>query len=74
VTIAAVRLDRQAIQVDPRCTYAYTLCGHELVASKDPEQAASYFRQTIQCDDRHYNAWYVSRAAVLGRGELRCRR
>ena len=47
--------------MDPNFTYAYTLCGHESLASGDLDKAASYYRKTILCDERHYNAWYASR-------------
>jgi anaphase-promoting complex subunit 3 len=37
-------INTQALQLDETFTYAYTLCGHEFVASDDLEKAQSYFR------------------------------
>jgi anaphase-promoting complex subunit 3 len=44
--------------VDPSFTYAYTLCGHEYVASDDLEKALLCYRNALRLDDNHYNAWY----------------
>lgn len=55
---AALRFFQRAIQVAPSFAYAYTLCGHEYVATDDMDQAASFFRSALLHDARHYNAWY----------------
>ena len=52
-------VEMQAIQVDSRFTYAYTLSGHELLASGDLDKATAMYRQAIALDERHYNAWCV---------------
>ena len=60
----------QAVQLDPHCTYAYTLCGHELVASGNVEKATECYRHALRADERHYNAWFVLFGldhAVVGR-------
>eukprot|EP01090_Pellita_catalonica_P021300 TRINITY_DN7937_c0_g1_i2.p1 TRINITY_DN7937_c0_g1~~TRINITY_DN7937_c0_g1_i2.p1 ORF type:complete len:196 (+),score=36.66 TRINITY_DN7937_c0_g1_i2:108-695(+) len=44
--------------MDEGFAYAYTLSGHEYVASDDLEKALICFRNAIRMDDRHYNAWY----------------
>ncbi|KAF8320406.1 TPR-like protein [Clavulina sp. PMI_390] len=49
---------RRATQLDPRCTYAYNLSGHESIAIDEPDQAVDFFRQAIRIDSRHYPAWY----------------
>eukprot|EP01116_Phalansterium_solitarium_P001892 TRINITY_DN11725_c0_g1_i1.p1 TRINITY_DN11725_c0_g1~~TRINITY_DN11725_c0_g1_i1.p1 ORF type:complete len:263 (+),score=100.40 TRINITY_DN11725_c0_g1_i1:2-790(+) len=54
----ALKFFTRAIQLDPRFTYAYTLCGHELAASDEPDRAMTYFRNALRFDERHYNAWY----------------
>jgi anaphase-promoting complex subunit 3 len=43
--------------VDPRFTYAYTLCGHEYVCNEDFDKAVACYRYAIRIDERHYNAW-----------------
>jgi anaphase-promoting complex subunit 3 len=55
---------RRAIQLDPACAYAYTLCGHECV-DEDPDKAMNYFQSALRADPRHYNAWYVICRNVL---------
>jgi tetratricopeptide (TPR) repeat protein len=54
----AIRFFERATQVDPYFAYAYTLCGHEMAANEDLGRAITAFRQAIECDSRHYNAWY----------------
>jgi anaphase-promoting complex subunit 3 len=54
----AIKFFQRATQIDPNFTYAYTLCGHEYVASDDLEKALHCFRNAIRIDERHYNAWY----------------
>lgn len=48
----------QALHLDGRFAYAYTLCGHEHAYVDDAEQAARSFREALRVDARHYNAWY----------------
>ena len=54
----ALKFFQRALQLDPRFTYAYTLCGHEYVCNEDLDKAVACFRYAIRLDDRHYNAWY----------------
>ena len=54
----ALRYFQRALQLDPRCAYAHTLCGHEYFANEDFEKAAAAYRSAIRLDSRHYNAWY----------------
>jgi anaphase-promoting complex subunit 3 len=44
--------------LDTTFTYAYTLCGHEYMASDDLDKALVLFRNAMRMDERHYNAWY----------------
>ena len=44
-------------QVDPNFAYAYTLLGHEYVATEELDKALACFRNAIRVDPRHYNAW-----------------
>ena len=37
----ALRYFQRALQLDPRCAYAHTLCGHEYFANEDFEKAAA---------------------------------
>jgi anaphase-promoting complex subunit 3 len=54
----ALKFFRRATQLDPGCTYAYTLSGHEYLVIEDYEKALACFRSAIRTDERHYNAWY----------------
>ena len=54
----AIKFLQRAIQVDPDFAYAYTLYGHELVATEEMDHAMSCFRTAVKIDPRHYNAWY----------------
>jgi anaphase-promoting complex subunit 3 len=38
--------------------YAYTLAGHEYVANEDYDKAKKCFKQALNVDHRHYNAWW----------------
>ncbi|KDQ12386.1 hypothetical protein BOTBODRAFT_161987 [Botryobasidium botryosum FD-172 SS1] len=62
---------RRAAQLDPNCAYAYTLSGHESVATEDYEKAISFFRTAIKTDARHYNAWYGLGIVYLRTSKLR---
>lgn len=55
---AAIKFFERAVQVDPTFTYAHTLLGHEYVYNEDFGKALVCFRNAIQYDSRHYNAWY----------------
>ena len=54
----ALRYFQRALQLDPGCTYAHTLCGHEYFANEDFEKATACYRAALRLDSRHYNAWY----------------
>jgi len=54
----ALRFFKRALQLDPKCVYAHTLCGHEYFANEDFEKAMTAYRAAIRLDPRHYNAWY----------------
>ncbi|XP_064121754.1 cell division cycle protein 27 homolog [Macrobrachium nipponense] len=45
-------------QVDPNFAYAYTLLGHEHIATEELDKAISCYRSAVRIDPRHYNAWY----------------
>lgn len=47
------------MQVDPNFAYAYTLLGHEHIATEELDSALSCYRSAVRIDPRHYNAWYV---------------
>nr|XP_053630046.1 cell division cycle protein 27 homolog isoform X1 [Cherax quadricarinatus] len=55
---AAIRFFSRAIQVDPNFAYAYTLLGHEHIATEELDNALSCYRSAVRIDPRHYNAWY----------------
>ncbi|KAA0185008.1 hypothetical protein HAZT_HAZT012046, partial [Hyalella azteca] len=46
------------VQVEPTCCYAYTLLGHEHVATEELDKALGAYRGAVRLDARHYNAWY----------------
>ncbi len=52
----AVRCFQRALQLCPAQPYAYSLVGHELLASEDFEGAAAAYRHALRVDPRHYNA------------------
>ncbi|KAH9257956.1 hypothetical protein BASA81_003975 [Batrachochytrium salamandrivorans] len=54
----AIRFFKRALQLDERCTYAYTLAGHEYVANEDFDQAVVLYRNALRTDVMHYNAWW----------------
>ncbi|PIK47242.1 putative cell division cycle protein 27-like [Apostichopus japonicus] len=54
----AINFFQRAIQVDPEFAYAYTLLGHEYVATEELEKAMKCFRNAIRINPRHYNGWY----------------
>ncbi|XP_038047876.1 cell division cycle protein 27 homolog [Patiria miniata] len=54
----AIKFFQRAVQVDPQFAYAYTLLGHEYVATEELDKAMSCYRTAIRINTRHYNAWY----------------
>ena len=46
-----------SLQVDPNFAYAYTLLGHEHIATEELDNALSCYRSAVRIDPRHYNAW-----------------
>ncbi|KAB7495212.1 Cell division cycle protein 27-like protein [Armadillidium nasatum] len=54
---AAIKFFSRAIQVDPGFSYAYTLLGHEYLATEELDRALSCYRSAVRIDPRHYNAW-----------------
>ena len=54
----ALKFFQRAIQLDPKCTYAHTLSGHEYFANEDFEKSMNCYRAALRLDPRHYNAWY----------------
>ena len=55
---SAIRFFQRALQLDERCTYAHTLCGHEYAGNEDLDKAVGCYRSALRFDARHYNAWY----------------
>ena len=54
---AALKLFARAAQLDPRCSYAYALAGHELAAAGEAESAQHCFALALGADRRQYSAW-----------------
>ncbi|KAM1478990.1 hypothetical protein ACFX2I_026344 [Malus domestica] len=54
----ALKNFQRAVQLNPRFTYAHTLCGHEYVALEDFENGIKSYQTALRIDARHYNAWY----------------
>uniref|UniRef100_A0A1D1ZFP6 Cell division cycle protein 27 B n=1 Tax=Anthurium amnicola TaxID=1678845 RepID=A0A1D1ZFP6_9ARAE len=54
----ALKNFQRAVHLNPRFTYAHTLCGHEYVALEDFENGIKCYQSALQVDERHYNAWY----------------
>ncbi|XP_022098412.1 cell division cycle protein 27 homolog isoform X2 [Acanthaster planci] len=54
----AIKFFQRAVQVDPQFAYAYTLLGHEYVATEELDKAMSCYRTAIRINTKHYNAWY----------------
>jgi anaphase-promoting complex subunit 3 len=54
----ALKFFQRALHLNPEFTYAYTLSGHEYVATDNWEKALACFRNALRLDPRHYNAWY----------------
>ena len=44
----ALRYFQRALQLDPRCTYAHTLCGHEYFANEDFDKAMACYRSALR--------------------------
>lgn len=54
----ALKCFKRATQLDPKFAYAFTLQGHEHVASEEYDKALTAYRAAISADRRHYNAYY----------------
>ena len=54
----ALKCFHRATQLDPKFPYAFTLQGHEYVATEEFDKAAVSYRSAISAGHRHYNAWY----------------
>ena len=54
----ALKCFKRATQLDPKFAYAYTLQGHEHIASEEYDRALEAYRLAVAADKRHYNAWY----------------
>ncbi|ESO99705.1 hypothetical protein LOTGIDRAFT_141725, partial [Lottia gigantea] len=54
----AIKFFQRALQVDPDCSYAYTLLGHEYVITEELDKAMACFRNAVRVDMRLYIAWY----------------
>lgn len=54
----ALKCFKRATQLDPTFAYAFTLQGHEHVATEEYDKALSAYRAAIAAESRHYNAWY----------------
>jgi anaphase-promoting complex subunit 3 len=54
----ALKCFKRATQLDPKFAYAFTLQGHEHVASEEYDKALTAYRAAIAADRRHYNAYY----------------
>lgn len=54
----ALKNFQRAVQLNPRFTYAHTLCRHEYMALDDFENGIRSYQNALQIDARHYNAWY----------------
>lgn len=67
----AVRCFSKAIECQSTCAYAYTLQGHEYLATDAFENALSSFRHAIVLDKRHYNAFYGIGMVYLKLGDFR---
>jgi anaphase-promoting complex subunit 3 len=48
----ALKFFNRAIQISPQCAYAYTLSGHENVATENFHLAKQCYNSAINCDDR----------------------
>jgi hypothetical protein len=48
----ALKFFNRAIQISPQCAYAYTLSGHENVATENYHLAKQCYNSAINCDDR----------------------
>lgn len=66
----AIRCFSKAIEYNPKCAYAYTLQGHEYLATDAFENALTSFRHAIVLDKRHYNAFYGIGMVYLKLGDL----
>ena len=54
----AIKFFNRAIELDKRCAYAFTLCGHEYMSNEDFEQARRCYEKAIKCDELHFTAYW----------------
>lgn len=54
----ALKAFKRASSLQPDLPYSYTLQAHEHVASDAHEHAQNCYREALNVDKRHYNAWY----------------
>ncbi|EJU05497.1 TPR-like protein [Dacryopinax primogenitus] len=62
---------RRAARCNPSFAYAYTLSGHEALATDETEKAMALFQTAVRTDQRHYNAWYGLGRAYLKQMKFR---
>ena len=51
----AIKFLQRAVQIDPNFFYAYTLLGHEYLATEELDKAMSCFRNAIRVNNRDYS-------------------
>ncbi|TFK27378.1 TPR-like protein [Coprinopsis marcescibilis] len=61
---------RRASQLDPSCSYAFTLSGHETI-DEDLDRSMTFFESALRVDARHYNAWYGLGTCYLRASKIR---
>ena len=54
----AIKFFKRASQINPSFAYAYTLEGHEYVENENYIKAAECYKQALNYDERHLNAWW----------------
>ena len=54
----AIKFFTRATQISPSFAYAYTLSGHEYVDNENYAQASNCYRNALNYDERHFNAWW----------------
>ena len=54
----AIKFFKRASQINPSFAYAYTLEGHEYVENENYIKATECYKQALNYDERHFNAWW----------------
>ncbi|KAJ5485496.1 anaphase-promoting complex subunit cdc27 [Penicillium diatomitis] len=54
----ALKCFKRAVMLDPGFAYGFTLQGHEYVVNEEYDKALDAYRQGVNAENRHYNAWY----------------